>query len=351
MNIQDLKQVQLFRQHITNRSDKISVLRDLNGVQCQFMVNAFHALKIRCLEDITTDNYGSDIVKNWSVRGTVHIFAKEDLPVFLHSGTGDKYLDSEWRGYVHHLSRDWTLTPERQKYYAQFIVKKVSDGVITREDLKAACLDEGMKKIELDSMFDQWGGGMRELCGRGFLNYKVQEKKAYEICPPFTPMDENEAIIEQARRYFEHYAPSTIRDAAYYFGWTQTQTKQIMQKLPLLNIEINGKQFFYLNELKPDYPDIPKCVFLAGFDQLMLGYQKQDSIYLSKDYIRGIFNLAGIVMPPIMLNGNIVGRWRKKNKKITFEMFTDIRSVNKKLIQNEAERLYSDINRIDWKDL
>lgn len=46
------------------------------------------------------------------------------------------------------------------------------------------------------SMFDQWGGGIRELCERGFMNYVVQEQKAYCLNPDFEPINENTARPE-----------------------------------------------------------------------------------------------------------------------------------------------------------
>ena len=76
----------------------------------------------------------------------------------------------------------------------------------------------------------------------------------------------------------------------------------------------NGEEYYYLGASQSDYPDIPHCIFFAGFDQLMLGYQKSKSIYLPKEHLRGIFNLAGIVMPSILLNGRVVGKWQNKHE-------------------------------------
>ena len=351
MTINELKQIQLYRQHITNKTDKISVLCHLNGLQCQFMMNAYNALRMRCNEQITVENFGEGLVKNWTVRGTVHIFAEQDLPLFKYKDNESDYLSKQWKGYADRITKEWMLLPERQSFFADFIIEKVRDGVCAREDLKIACRENGMTKIELDCMFDSWGGGMRELCERGFLNYKVQIKKEFEICRPFLPEKTDEALIEQAKRYFTHFAPATIKDTAYYFGWTQIQAKKIMVHLPLENIEIDGKKYFYLNELKSNYPDIPHCILLAGFDQLMLGYQKKESIYLATEHLRGIFNLAGIVMPSIMIDGNIVGRWRKNKNKVIFEMFEIVKAIDKKKIVNTMEEMFDDIRRVNWVEI
>lgn len=341
-----VKQIRLYRQHLTDKTDKLTVVHDLNGIQAQFMVNAFHALKIRCDEKLTEENFGKDLVKNWSVRGTVHVFAKDDLPLFKFGKK--RYRNTDWKGYCDYNKQEWWMTPVRQRYWADFIVKCVADGICEREALKENCIKNGMTSKEHDTMFDQWGGGIRELCENGFLNYKVQEKKAFEICPFFEPLEEEYAELEMARRYFEHYAPATIKDTAYYFHWTQTKVKEIMKKLPIEKITVDGRDYFFLDRLAGDYPDIPDCIFLAGFDQLMLGYKKEESIFLPGEHLRGIFNLAGIVMPAILLHGRVVGRWRKKNKKMTLTMFETVAEKEKKLITNSIEAEFGEIGNVEW---
>lgn len=39
MTVEELKQIRLFRQHLTDKVDKMTVVKDLNGIQAQFTVN------------------------------------------------------------------------------------------------------------------------------------------------------------------------------------------------------------------------------------------------------------------------------------------------------------------------
>jgi len=350
LSINELKQIQLSRQHLTDKADIHTVCRNLNGFQAQFMVNVEHSLRIRCNERIDKDSFGSGLVKNWTIRGTVHVFAEEDLPLFMERQLTVADV-CESGTYPFLCNMGYPITPERNQYFSQIMVESIAAGKGDRETLKEACTAHGMTEQEARHIFNQWGGTINELASIGIICFKVQEKKEYMCCKPFTPMPRDEAQLEQARRYFTHFAPATIRDTAYYFGWTQTFVKEIMQKLPLLQTTIDGKSYFYLDELKNDYPTIPHCILLAGFDQLMLGYQKQDSIYLPQQHLRGIFNLAGIVMPPILLDGVVVGRWRKKNTKMTFELFEDISTKNKKYIESTMEETFDDIRKCEWKSM
>jgi len=82
----------------------------------------------------------------------------------------------------------------------------------------------------------------------------------------------------------------------------------------------------------------------------MLGYQKKESLYLPQEHLRGIFNLAGIVMPPILLDGKVVGKWKKKNTKLTMTLFEAVGARNKKAIINEAETLWGDLKKIEIEE-
>lgn len=344
MTSDEIKLRQITNQYLITPSDKLTVVHDLLGAQAQFMANAIHSLKIRC-NDFYYETVADGLVKNWSVRGTVHVFAENDLQLFRHDNSEHNHLSEEWKGYVHFRTREWTLTPERQKYFSRVILDSFKICTHTREGLKEICSSYGMTQPELDSMFDQWGGGIRELCERGFMCYVVQEKKAFKLCPPFVSMNEDEARLEMARRYFTNIAPATIRDAAYFFHTTQTQVKSWLDRLPVTLAEYGGRTYFYIENGHTYNKDIPGCIFLAGFDQLMLGYQKAKSLYLPPEHLRGIFNLAGIVMPAILLRGKVVGKWQKKNAKLTFTLFESILETDKKTIMESAECLWGDIKK------
>lgn len=338
MTIEELKQIQLCRQHLTMPADKFTVVQDICGVQCQFLSNAYHSLRIRCSDVLDTERWGEGLVKNWSVRGTVHVFAEEDLSLFKYDN--GYYRSNEWTGETDH-GRLW-ISAQREQFFAEYIVECVASGIDTRDSLREACRKIGMTPTEESFVFDGWGGLLRPLCERGFLTYKVQEKKAFAIAPVYTPMSKNTAIKEQMQRYLTHIAPATLRDIAYFFGYSQAYIKQILYTLPIQSFFLDNIEYFYLGQLNDNYPSIPDCLFLAGFDQLMLGYEKKSSLYLPQDFLRGIFNLAGIVMPGLLLDGRIAGRWKRKDKRLEITCFRTITAKEKKIIENKAQYIWQD---------
>lgn len=217
--------------------------------------------------------------------------------------------------------------------------------------MKLRCRDAGMTDFEECVMFDQWGGGIRELCERGFMNFTVEERKAYRLCNYFEPMDTDAAELEIARRYFTNFAPASVKDAAYYIGISQTRVKALLDRLPVCSCECGGTQFFIDNGRKFELSNLsmPECLFLAGFDQLLLGYEKKESVFLAPEFLRGIFNLAGIVMPAVLFRGNVVGRWRKKGRKLEVWLFSPLCAADREKLSDAAGELWGDVSKIVWE--
>ena len=340
MTPEELKIRQMTNQSLLKKAGKMTVVHRLCGVQAQFLSNAIHSLKIRCA-DFEEKTVSDGLVKSWTIRGTVHVFAEEDLPLFLHFNNADVYRSSDWTIPTFWNQRaDWALTPVRQTELSELILSALQERPHTREELKALCRENGMTRAEEESMFHPWGGGIRELCERGFMHCGVSEEKMYHLSPEFEPMTEDDARLELAQRYFTYLGPATIHDAMYFFRVTAGQVKQWLDRLPVHSTECQGKIYYYIeNDVLYDGA-IPRCLFLAGFDQLMLGYEKKESIYLPKEYLRQVFSLAGIVMPVVLLDGQAAGRWKKKNRRLTVELFCNVNTGGENAIRETAEMLW-----------
>ena len=334
MTIEEIKLRRLCGQHLLAPADTQTVVKDLCGVQAQFLSHALHGLSIRT-EELNADG----LVKSWTNRGTMHLFSVDDLPLFLHKGR------KHFLRPVDTMDADTYVDASRKAYFADVIIDGVIRGIDAREGLKAMCEQSGMTETESKSLFDPWGGLIRALCERGTLCHKVQEKKAYALCPPFEPMEEESAHLEMARRYFTHFGPATIKDAAYFFGTTQTKVNAWLKALPVSEISCDGKSYFYIdNGLPAGY--IPECVFLGGFDQLMLGYEKKESLFLSTEHIRDIFTLGGIVRPAILINGTVAGWWNRKNSRLSVTLFEN---QNPGLITEAASKLWPTVKVTEFK--
>lgn len=343
MTIEEVKLLRLQRQYLLSPADSLTVTRDLCGIQAQFLSGALHALRIR-----TGGQDVEGLVKSWTLRGTVHLFPESDLPLYRrHCGTAADVSQSSWFRW-RFAGENPDITKERDLFFAQAIVEGIREGCDTREGLRQRCRALGMTDSEERHVFNGWGGTFAELAEMGVLCYQVREEKAYSLCAPFAPMDEHAAQIEMARRYFTHYGPATLRDAAYFFRASQAQVKSWLRELPVEAFALEGRDYFHIPGEGMAAPlALPECLLLASFDQLMLGYRKEDNPFLPPEHLRGIFNLTGIVMPGVLLRGRIVGRWKQKDGKAMFTLFEKVGAKDKKLILRTAEKLWT-LKKVEW---
>ncbi len=116
--------------------------------------------------------------------------------------------------------------------------------------------------------------------------------------------------------------------------------------MPVSEAQCQGKNYYYIETGTEYHSDIPRCLFLAGFDQLLLGYEKKESLYLPPEHLRKIFNLAGIVMPSVLLNGQVIGRWKKKERKLTIELFSPVSESDKACMEECANSLWGETVKV-----
>lgn len=350
MTLEELKLRRLANQFLIQPSDKLTAVRALCGVQAQFMKNAVHALKIRS-SDWNAETFSDGLVKNWTLRGTMHVFAREDLPLFLHERADRPYRGADFSGRTFWNQRTcWALTPHRQGALSQVILDALRERPRTRDELKAVCREAGMTDDEEASLFDPWGGGVRELCERGFMHYAAREDKTFELTDRFAPLPEETAQLELARRYFTAYAPATVHDAMYFFRIPARTVKRFLERLNADSFEMDGRRYYFLT--MNDAPlEMPRCRFLAGFDPLLLGYEKKETPFLKPEHLRGIFNLAGVVMPAVLIGGAVAGRWKRTGKALGIEWFGGAPAGCRAAAREEAARLWDDLTAIKETDI
>lgn len=324
----------LYHQFLTVPGEKGTVCRDLCGIQAQFLSNSRHALAIRCPTPLA-EPWGQGLLKSWTLRGTVHVFVEEDLPLMLHTGR-DHFLRPKDT-----MEADEFVPSKRKAYFADLILEALTDGPLERETLKTLCREHGMTAQEEESLFDPWGGLLRALAEAGKIAHVVQEKKAFVRCPEFASMPLEEAQLELARRYFSAYGPATVRDAAYFFGVNQKIVKGWLKQLPM-----EGDGCYFIPDGRTDWPEVPDCLFLAGFDPLLMGYEKKESPFLPPEYLRNVFSLAGIVSPTLLLHGQIAARWKRTGKKLQLWPFRELTAPEQAQIRQTAEQVFGPVQII-----
>ncbi|MDD4080151.1 MAG: winged helix DNA-binding domain-containing protein [Eubacteriales bacterium] len=335
LSIPQWKQTVLYRQHLTNPAKPLDVSARLNGLQAQFASAPYYALKARCEPDGLSD-WGRGLVRSYGVRGTLHTFPEADLPLYVHPDMDASLRDMD------SLRDDAHASGARKGVFVRIILESLKDGPKTRQELKDLCAHAGMTGAESLSVFNAWGGLIRLLAVRGRICQEAAGRGRYRLCPPFEIMDREKAALVLARRYFTHFGPASLRDASYYFQKPQARMSRIMDQLPLREYSMDGVTRYDLpgEDGESALPDISDILFLAGFDQLLLGFQKKANPFLPEKHLRGIFTMTGIIHPVLLVSGEVAGRWNVNAGKLAVTLFEPMKKRRLAQVERAAQRYF-----------
>lgn len=334
ITLRELRQWRLCAQHLTEKSAPLQVAGDLCGIQAQYATNAVHALAVRCEN---TDVTG--LVKSWTLRGTLHLFPENDLPLYVPNVGVEGIFDTPYGQWLY--DGHCQMPKERMLFFAGLVAGALSDQPISRDTLKDLCRSNGMTAEEEERVFSGWGGVIRLLAESGVLCVSARVNRAYVRCPDFSPMPTEQARLELLRRYVTHYGPVSLHDMMYFFRWTQRELKALLTQLPVQTVSCDRRTYYYLKE--PDVrPALPRCIFLAGFDPLMLGYEKKESPFLPPEHLKKVFNNTGIVFPPLLIDGTVRGKWKEQDKYIALTAFEPWNKTQTAAVQKAAKDLWPD---------
>lgn len=330
INKKELLYFSLQNQYLLQKADKSKIVSDLCGLQAQFANNPKYALLIRA-NDFSETGWGDGLLKIWSFRGTLHAVKIEEIGLFLSAKGVPEDWNASWYG----------LNKEAVQYWSDFIYECIAEGINGREDIKEKCRNKGMEQVVLEKVFSGWGGLIREMCYRGMIAYDIGTAKRFVICEnvKFLSMDDARAAL--ILRYFKAFGPATIKDCTGFTFYTQKEIFRLIEEynIPVKSIVCEGIKYFYINELTGDCK-IPECMFLAGFDQLLLGYKDKSRVMDVNDKGKVITN-TGIVHPTILLDGRLQAKWKKDGAKLIVTPFTRLSNKKKDLIAIKGKELFA----------
>ncbi|NQK58353.1 hypothetical protein HO481_08895 [Streptococcus suis] len=301
------------------------ICQNLNGLQAQFQPYVHVGFRNRMtVEDFYEGSWQEDLTRQWSIRRTVHAYLKSEISLYIHEGrlASTDYLKIEGRD---------GFSPQTKQKYHQLILEALEQGPMTREELKSLCRSEKMTLEEEKQVFNAWGGLFRYMVERGEVYQEYGAKRFHRLID-FQPLSQEKAELEIARRYFAGFGPVSLADARYYFKENKSTVLNWMEQLDLKTVEVAGEERFYLGELEEAV--LPDCLFIAGFDQLLLGYEKKANPFFDPKHIRQIYTLTGIVKPVVFYKGRLVATWRRDKGRIELSILEKLTSREQKELEN-----------------
>lgn len=79
-----------------------------------------------------------------------------------------------------------------------------------------------------------------------------------------------------------------------------------------------------------------------------MDYEKTQSIFLPCEYIRGLFNLTGIVFPAILYKESIVGKWKEQKGSVELTAFRPLTPHARGRIEEKAQASVEGFRTLKW---
>ena len=171
-----------------------------------------------------------------------------------------------------------------------------------------------MMRAELDGVI--CSGGRR---GKQFT-YALLDDRA----PKASAFDRERALTELSTRYFTSRGPANLKDFVWWSGLTTDEAKAGMELASSQLVrEVIDDQTYWLSRSNPTAPKrSPAAYLLSTYDEYWMGYKSRgvaaDAVHAEK-IVRG-----DTFSSTILLDGRVVGTWKRTINKETVEIQTDL---------------------------
>ena len=256
------------------------------------------------------------IVRTWAHRSTLHFLAAEDYRWIM-----DVVAPAILRSHAPHYKK-YDLDDDVFASVRPAVIKVLEGGrQLTRPEFFAE-----LEKLGISA---EGGRGSnilyRSALERIICHSEMRGKDStftllYEWLPPAKPLPREEGIAKLAHRYFTSHAPATLAD---FVWWTGLLTGEARAGLEAVKSEFVqekiGKQTYWLPQ-SGSYQPVSSAVLLPGFDAYMLGYKDRGDVLEPQHFIRIVPGSNGVFGYTMVLDGQIVGTWKRTIKKKAVEI-------------------------------
>ena len=170
-----------------------------------------------------------------------------------------------------------------------------------------------------------------------------------ERAPQARILDREESLAELAGRYFTSHGPATLQDFVWWSGLTVADARIGLELVTsqLMHEVIDG-QTYWRSASMPSAKDLSQTIYLLpNFDEYTVGYTDRSAIFDMSDAEK--FDTPGNVLnPTIVLDGLVVGTWKRTIKKdtvtLTPSLFTTLTKAESRALVESASRYSAFLN-------
>jgi len=345
----------LARQRLSPRATSgviLDVVRSICGLHAQLLPAAELALWARteqlapgALEEALWET--RSLVKTWVMRGTLHILAADDLP--LYAAARRTHTPRRPPSYYTYHG----VTPEELAAIEEAVPVVLGGTGMTREELADAVAARAGSPRLAEVLRSGWGALLKPAAGRGELCFGPNQGRnvtfvASALWLGAWRVEEPEAALrEVARRFLAAYGRATPEEFARWWGTEPAPAKRLFKALgdELVAVEVEGWRGWALTSTLPELLSTPPAQYVAllpAFDPYTVTLCRHPAV-LAPGHLARVSRPQGWISPVVLVGGRIVGTWeheaRREATTITCSLFMPATDALREQVAGEAERL------------
>ena len=171
-----------------------------------------------------------------------------------------------------------------------------------------------------------------------------------ERAPKKKILGRDEALSELARRYFTSRGPATLHDFVWWSGLPVADAKKSLEmtKGDIASEQIGSQAYWFSRAFSSPDGDKDSLHLLPAFDEFIISYKDRSPSFPVENQKNAISS-NGVFKPVIVLNGQVIGIWKrttKKNKTIVeTHFFQPPNKTTKILMEKEVAAYGQFLNR------
>ncbi|HEY2957908.1 MAG TPA: winged helix DNA-binding domain-containing protein [Actinomycetota bacterium] len=292
------------------------------------------------------------LVKAFGPRGTVHLLATRDLPMWTGALAAAPPAGSGQREGVR-------LTPEQTDQVVEAIAAALADAELTADELgEAVVVRAGRWAGELvmpafDGMWPRWRQALGTAAKRGALCFgpnrgrKVTYTSPRRWLPGFRPADGPAALAELVRRYLRAYGPATPRQFARWLGAPPRWAAELFAAMAgqLEEVELAGNTAWVAaGDATPPDGGPSGVRLLPYFDAYAVGCHPRELLFPGRASERALSPSGQAGNYPVLLvDGTVAGVWHQRRSgralDLTVEPLGRLAAAHRRQLDEQAQRL------------
>jgi hypothetical protein len=297
------------------------------------------------------------LVKTFGPRGTVHLLAAQDLPLWAGALSA---LPSSHHGHT----REVRLTPEQTDKVIKAITDALSDAELTIDELSEAVIAAtgpwaGERVMPaFNDLWPRWRMALALAGFRGVLCFgpnrgpKVTYTNPQRFLPGFAPVEKRTALAWLLKSYLYAYGPAAPQHFAQWLNAPRSWAMELFDSLSgeLAPVEVNGSlAWMVAGDTAFPSGTLQSVRLLPYFDAYIVGSQPRELLFPGRAAQRALTpsGQAGNY-PVLLIDGTVAGVWHQRRSgrwlDITVEPFDQLTPKERRDLDGQLERMGAFLN-------